>query len=200
MITEEQRAALAKLATVLPASFYLAGGTGLAAHLGHRRSLGLDLFSIDDPTPLIPALDRLAGVTVTSRAQGTLYLSVDQVPVSLIQYRYPMLAPTARVDELAVEVASIDDLASMKLSAIAGRGAARDFWDLHTLITILGRTLGEYLGAFGRKYPTHDAGHVLRSLAYFGDADAAPLPVGLTPERWAEIKRDFEAWAVVLIR
>jgi len=39
-----------------------------------------------------------------------------------------------------------------------------------------------------------DIGHVVRSLAYFGDADAAPLPTGLTTSHWAALKGDFEAW------
>ena len=47
----------------------------------------------------------------------------------------------------------IDDLACMKLSAIAGRGLARDFWDLHELIVASGRSLPEMLAAFRRKYP-----------------------------------------------
>lgn len=88
-------------------------------------------------------------------------------------------------------VASRADLTAMKLSAIAGRGAARAFWDLHELLGATGASLDEAMGLFARKYPGHDRGHVLRSLAYFGDADAAPLPTGLTPRRWAELKQWF---------
>jgi len=85
-------------------------------------------------------------------------------------------------------VASLDDLACMKLSIIAGRGAARDFWDLHTIVTRTARPLGEFLEAFKRKYPVEDIGHIVRSLVYFGDA-SGPLPAGLTSERWEELTR-----------
>ena len=87
-----------------------------------------------------------------------------------------------------------EDLACMKASAIAGRGAAKDFWDLDVLLEdgITGGDLEGLLAAFARKYPVEDVGHVVRSLAYFADADAAPLPTGLTPERWEEIKSAFE--------
>ena len=88
-------------------------------------------------------------------------------------------------------VASLDDLACMKLSAITGRGAARDFWDLHTIVTRTGRPLREFLDKFTRKYPGEDIGHIVRSLVYFGDP-SGPLPAGLTSERWEEIQRDFE--------
>jgi len=79
----------------------------------------------------------------------------------------------------------------MKLSAIAGRGAAKDFWDLEELLRhgVGGGSLPGMLALFERKYANEDLGHVIRSLAYFGDADAEPLPRGLTPERWAAIKQ-----------
>ena len=82
-------------------------------------------------------------------------------------------------------------LVCMKLSAIAGRGAAKDFWDLDGLLAAGAAhgSLAHALELFVRKYSTEDAGHVVRSLVYFGEADAAPLPLGLTPERWAEVKR-----------
>lgn len=193
-ITGAQRAALEKLAPVIRDDFYLVGGTAVAAHLAHRTSRDIDLFATRDPNDLRSQLDHLPGVEIKSRAPGTLHLRVDEIPVSLIEYRYPLLAPPSSITNLPVPVASIDDLACMKLSAIAGRGAARDFWDLHTIVTRTGRPLLDFLDAFRRKYPTEDLGHVLRSLVYFGDA-GDPLPEGLSPSQWKRIQRDFEAWA-----
>lgn len=81
----------------------------------------------------------------------------------------------------------------MKLAAISQRGAARDFWDLHTLLesgTAVG-DLGRALELYRQKFTTDDIGHVVRSLAYFGDADAEPLPRGLELDRWNAIKASF---------
>lgn len=192
-ITDKQRAVLKKLASVLGEGFYLVGGVAVAAHLAHRTSRDLDLFATSDPNDLRTQLDHLPGVEIESRAPGTLHLRVDEIPVSLIEYRYPLLATPSSIANLPVPVASIDDLACMKLSAIAGRGAARDFWDLHTIVTRTGRLLPDFLDAFRRKYPVEDIGHVLRSLVYFGDA-GDPLPKGLSPSQWAQIRRDFETW------
>ncbi len=197
-ITSAQRAALAKLAPLLQDGFYLAGGVAIAAHLSHRTSRDLDLFATRDPTPLQPDLDHLPGVTIEGRAPGTIHLKVDGIPVSLIEYRYRLLAPPEPRAELPVPVASIDDLACMKLSAIAGRGAARDFWDLHTIVTRTARPLREFLDAFQRKYPVEDIGHVVRSLVYFGDA-TGPLPTGISASHWDQIQRDFEAWVRALM-
>jgi hypothetical protein len=197
-ITSAQRSALAKLAPLLQDGFYLVGGTAIAAHFSHRTSRDLDLFATRDPTPLQADLDHLPGVAIKARAAGTIHLTVDGIAVSLIEYRYPLLNPPESCAGLPVPVASLDDLACMKLSAIAGRGAARDFWDLHTIVTRTGRSLREFLATFTRKYPVEDTGHVVRSLAYFGDA--GPLPAGLGAEHWNEIQRDFETWVRSLVR
>lgn len=116
-----QERVLERLARVLPESFYLAGGVAALAHLGHRSSRDLDLFSSDDPMELVTALEREPGSTIVNRAEGTLQLEVDGVPVSLLAYRYPLLSPPQRVPGWVVPIASLDDLASMKLSAIGGR-------------------------------------------------------------------------------
>ncbi len=190
-----QLAVLDKLAMTLAGRFYLVGGVAVAAHLGHRISHDLDFFTSDDPTQLQGDLEELPGVTVLSRSGKTLHLRVDGVPVSLINYRYRLLEPASPIADLPVPVAAISDLACMKLSAIANRGAARDFWDLHSLIVATNQPLEHYLEEFRRKYPVEDIGHVIRSLVYFGDAATEPLPIGLGIEHWSRICRDFELWA-----
>ena len=200
MISVAQREVLDKLARALPAGWYLAGGIAVAAHLQHRSSRDLDLFADTDPTPLQPTLEQIPGLVIESRSPGTLYVKIDGIPASLMQYRYPVLEPPARTPEVEMPVASLLDLGCMKLSAIASRGAARDFWDLHEIAGATSGGLAALVAAFERKYPVEDVGHVLRSLVYFGDADAAPLPPGLTKSQWQTIRADFEAWVPQLVR
>ena len=82
----------------------------------------------------------------------------------------------------------------MKLSAIGNRGAARDLWELHSIIGATGSSLAQLLAAFQNKFAAIDIGHIVRSLVYFGDADAEPLPDGLERDHWAVVKRDLERW------
>lgn len=70
----------------------------------------------------------------------------------------------------------------------------RLFWD----VTHTGHTLESLLEAYRRKYAQHDVGHVVRSLVYFGDAAAEPLPAGLSPGRWDDIQRDLRARVLAL--
>jgi hypothetical protein len=197
-ITEPQRRALARLGPFLDAETYLVGGVAVALTLEHRRSLDLDLF-----VPAEVEEDRLAErlaaaipeLRIVGRARGTLHCELEGVPISILAYRYPTLAPPATRDDVAVPVASADDLVCMKLSAIAGRGAAKDFWDLELLLEhgAASGTLAGALRLFERKYASEDVGHVVRSLAYFGDADAAPLPAGLDAKTWAGVKAKVAA-------
>jgi Nucleotidyl transferase AbiEii toxin, Type IV TA system len=202
-ITGAQLAALEKLAPALEPDTYLAGGVAIATAFGHRASLDLDLFVSRDFDPE-RLEERVAAaesdVRVTGRARGTLHLEVGTVPVSILSYRYPLLAPTERRLDIPVPIASLEDLACMKVSAIAGRGAAKDFWDLFVLLGhgVAGGTLESLLASYARKFPIEDIGHAIRSMAYFADADAAPLPLGLSPVFWAEIKRTFAAWVRAL--
>jgi hypothetical protein len=195
-ITEAQRSALERLAPALEPDTYLGGGVALATAYGHRMSLDLDLFVPRefDPERLEERLAvTLPDLRVTGRARGTLHFEIAGVPTSILSYRYPLLAPTETRTGLAVHVASPGDLACMKLSAIAGRGAAKDFWDLDVLLEhgVARGNLMVLLEQYARKFPVEDIGHVVRSLAYFGDADAAPLPLGLSAERWTSIKEAF---------
>ncbi|MBA3391104.1 MAG: nucleotidyl transferase AbiEii/AbiGii toxin family protein [Deltaproteobacteria bacterium] len=193
-ITPGQRSALAKLAPVVADVFYLAGGVAIAARLRHRQSRDLDLFSETDPIDRQASLEQLVGLVVLSRSRGTLHLKLDDVPVTLLQYPYRVLRAPETVADLPISLASVDDLVCMKLSAVAGRGLARDFWDLHELVAADGRPLAMFLDAFRQKYPVEDLGHVVRSLAYFGDAEAQPLPEGLALDHWKRIRASFEAW------
>lgn len=196
-ITDAQRIALATLAPSLDAETYLAGGVAIAIALHHRTSLDLDLFVPHDfdPDRLLERISAdVPAVRAVGRARGTLHLEVSGIPVSILSYRYPLLEPVQTNVAAPIPIAALEDLACMKLSAIAGRGAAKDFWDLHALLEagVACGSLGTALELFRRKFPVDDVGHVVRALAYFGDADAAPLPAGLTAAHWHALK---DAWS-----
>jgi hypothetical protein len=145
------------------------------------------------PEELVVPLSALGhSVRVLSHAQGTLHAEVLGVPVSVLRYGYALLKPPQTLAGFVLPLASADDLVCMKLSAIANRGARRDFWDLHALLENQGLSLEQALGLYQRKYPVEDIGHVVRSLVYFADADSEPMPAGLSAQQWRQIKAAFE--------
>ena len=194
-VTDAQLVALERLAPTLAQTAYLGGGVAIALRYGHRSSVDLDLFTPEDPIETsLHALERMPGVTITNRKPGTLYLMIDGIAASILEYDYPNLAPPERIEGVAVPLASIPDLVTMKLSAISQRGACRDFWDLHELMVREGITLDAALELQRKRYPQCDIGHVVRSLVYFADADASPRPVALSEGHWETIKSAFRSW------
>lgn len=204
-LAKEQRRALDRLKTVPGiARFYLAGGSAVATHLGHRRSLDLDLFS----TPGALDLDALAETlgaslpeaVILGRSDVSLRLRVGDVPVDLVRYPYPLL-DQPELGRATIPVAGLRDLAAMKLAAIARRGLRRDFWDLYALAQA-GLPLREVADAYTAKFGTKEADlyHALRSLTYFADAEKDPeLPRGLSARSWEAIKAFFRVEAPSLL-
>lgn len=173
--------------------FYLAGGTALALRLGHRRSADFDWFcaeAVGDVFRLARTLQEAAPLRVEATERGTLHARVFKVRVSFIEYRYPLLRPTTAWRDEGVNLASLEDLASMKLAAIAQRGSRKDFVDVFAL----GRhiSLARALRHFSKKYGTRDVGHVLYALTYFDDAEREPMPRMLRPWEWTDIKREIQ--------
>jgi Nucleotidyl transferase AbiEii toxin, Type IV TA system len=177
-------------------SFYLAGGTAVALHLGHRRSVDLDWF-IAEPLgdPLVLARDlQAAGLRFATErtARGTLHGRIHGVRVSFLEFRYPFLDPALAWSEMGCHLAALRDLACMKLSAIAQRGSKKDFIDLHALLGSGLRLFG-MLEDYREKFSVTDLGHLRYALAYFDDADKERLPKMLWPVRWREIRKEIQA-------
>ncbi|MGH2351198.1 MAG: nucleotidyl transferase AbiEii/AbiGii toxin family protein [Chloroflexota bacterium] len=177
--------------------FYLAGGTAVAIHLGHRRSVDLGWFcqeSIPDPLLLAQGI-REAGVPFrTGRVdRGTLDGVVAGVRVSLLEYRYPLLEATIPWDGFGCLLASLADLACMKLAAVAQRGAKKDFVDVYAL-GLRYRPLQGMLHLYTQKYSVSDIAHLLYGLTYFDDADRERMPRMLWRTNWSTIKQTIREW------
>jgi len=177
--------------------FYLAGGTALAIHLAHRISVDLGWFTqrpFADGMLLAQAI-RASNVDleIEQVSPGTLHGEIQGVRVTFLQYQYPMLQPVKIWDETNCPLASLEDLACMKLSALAQRGARKDFCDLYAL----GKkafSLQDMLGFYRKKFNIPDIGSVLYGLVYFDDAESERMPRMLWDVNWREIKNTILGW------
>lgn len=194
-----QRRALARLSALPVADeLFLAGGVAVAWHFDHRSSQDLDLFSRSGGFDLERASSALREsfgrrFRVVARTDVALHALVDGVDVDIVRYRYRSLSPS-RAFAFGIRVASVRDLAVMKLSAIATRGIRRDFWDLAVMLQSKRVTLASALDDYSVKYGVAEADryHVLRALTWFDDAERERvLPRGLTRARWEDLKRYF---------
>lgn len=184
----------------LLSAFYMAGGTALALHLGHRLSEDLDFFSgvPFDPFDLRQRLEQLGPFEVLDQRRGTLHGLFQGVRLSFLFYRYPLLFQPASF--LRCRVAVPRDIAPMKMDAIASRGSRKDFFDLYFIAREVAG-LEECLELYRRKYAGtgFNLYHVLKSLTYFADAEREKDPVLLRPVTWAQVKDYFEREAPRLL-
>lgn len=169
-----------------PAGFALAGGTSLALRLGHRLSVDLDFFTTSpfEPAALADQLG-LGPESITGQSQGTLQLRVNHVKIEFLRHAYPKLADDHIIQ--GVRMWSLEDVAAMKLNAIVNRGSKKDFYDIAALSDRF--PLPTMLAHYKAKYRPASILMVVRSLAWFADADAEPDPISLRDDSWPAIMK-----------
>ena len=165
----------------------LVGGTALALHLGHRKSVDLDLFGNFDPIVSYRKLLADAGYSVEGTENGTVQsLRVDNVKVDLVNYPYPWMDDA--LEEDGVRLADLKDIAAMKLSAVANRGRKKDFIDVARLLDVF--PLDQMLSFYKEKFSVSELSFPLRGLMYFDDAEEDPMPEMLDGNlTWENVKK-----------
>jgi predicted nucleotidyltransferase component of viral defense system len=201
ILSATQQSALAVLSQVTPLrSFYLAGGTALALHLGHRESVDFDFFqpASFDPQTLLATLPAPPPVRVLQAARNTLTVEFQRIKTSFFAYPHSLVKPLEPGPH-GFALASVADIAAMKLAAIAGRGARKDFVDIYFICREC-FPLREAFHNMQAKFTNqqYDLYHVLRSLTYFADAESEPMPKLRQPVDWSQIKNFLTAEAVRL--
>ena len=98
-------------------------------------------------------------------------------------------------------MASVADIAAMKLIALSQRGLRRDFLDLYTIARKSGM---EQIFLWGhKKFPQFDSYVALKALTFFQDADRDESGRGMVLNDsvpWSKIKAYFEKEAIRLSR
>lgn len=148
--------------------FALAGGTALSLHIGHRKSIDLDLFTTEEFNP--PQLEKYLQEKYAFKgdmlAGSSLKGEVNGIKLDFIRHGYPNVEP--RVQEDGIRLYSVKDIAAMKLSAIADNGTRlKDFIDVAYLSGYL--SLEEMLAAFKTKYPQTNPYRAVKGLTYYDD-------------------------------
>jgi hypothetical protein len=180
--------ALGRTQAVRP--FYLAGGTALALHLGHRYSFDFDWFTEEqfDPEALQKGLAGLPGFNIIRQTEGSLIVEIERIESSFFHVAHPLIRPVAPYK--GVSIASLQDVLCMKLAALWQRGAKRDYIDIYFGIR-KAVSLNELLDLMKEKYSAFAFSeyHCLRSLSYFDDVENEPMPQMREEVTWDEIKK-----------
>ncbi|MDP3987899.1 MAG: nucleotidyl transferase AbiEii/AbiGii toxin family protein [Candidatus Levybacteria bacterium] len=170
---------------------YLAGGTALALHLGHRISVDLDFFTpeVFDEKTLTAELKTLPEYKEAGTAWRTVWGSIGKTKFSLFYYKYPLIKKP--VNFKSIQILQKEDLAAMKIHALEDRGTKRDFFDLYFLAKEF--SVEQMLKFYNQKYGTLKEHFymILRSLNYFQDAEVDENPRMIKRVSWDKIKEFF---------
>lgn len=180
---------------------YLAGGTAVALHLGHRFSDDLDFFERHGMNlfAVRKNLSTLGSFSVTDQKEDTLVGAWKDVKFSLFNYPYKLLEKPFLFEK--IPVASLTDIALMKLDAISSRGTKRDFIDIFWIASHSGKNLLDYVRLMKKKYgQDYSIEHLIKSLSYFEDAEKDPPPRTIKKIIWEEVKSFFIYQASSLAR
>ncbi|MBQ6307259.1 MAG: nucleotidyl transferase AbiEii/AbiGii toxin family protein [Bacteroidales bacterium] len=184
--------------------FILVGGTSLALQLGHRLSVDLDLFTNTDfnEDSLRSYLEQNYQFQADFMERSTVKGEIDGVQIDCIAHCYPWLKPC--MQDNGWRLAQLEDIAAMKLNAIAGNGTRiKDFIDMAYLSSVF--SLEQMLGFYEQKYHSNTL-MPLKGLIFFDDinkdepvymADGKPLQWKRIEKRLLSMdkypKRIFEA-------
>jgi predicted nucleotidyltransferase component of viral defense system len=193
-ITDDMRLVLNEFSqSAIASSFYLAGGTALSLQIGHRLSVDLDFFSPSEDIPAIrPALENSLSklsATLADSSWGNLVYLAKNVRVGFYGYGFPLVAPLMETE--GVRMASIEDIALMKLDAMLSRAARKDFYDLYFICKNI--SLKQLFGKAVQKYPSvrDFETQATKRLVYFENAENESEPSLLDNVTWQAVKEFF---------
>lgn len=174
--------------------WYLAGGSALALQTGHRTSVDLDFFTTEavfEPTEVTGHFKDNKNWDITSDRPSTIYGKLFNAKISFIAY--PFFVPKQEfLSYGAVRILQPRDIAVMKVIAVSQRGRKRDFFDLYWCAHHI-EPLEKIMECLRVQYPSvaHDYHHILKSLAYFEDAESDPPLMLHFDADWEQVKKFF---------
>ncbi len=181
--------------------FRLVGGTSLSLQLGHRISVDIDLFTDADygaiDFGILESLLRERFEYVDNPTQGldtgggkSFFVGEDEKDNIKLDLYYcdPFVDPVVVGD--GIRMASLLDVAAMKLDVIGRGGRKKDFWDLHALLEL--NSLESLMQHYQKSYPySADVEAVVQGIRNINNADDDFDPLCLGGKEWQLIKLDL---------
>ena len=134
-ILSEKQLELLPLIAQFGREYYLAGGTAVALHIGHRRSIDFDLFkcsSLNHKKNLSRISDFGLQYDVTRRVADQMNVTVGDVKVTFLEYPFNVEAQI-RFENI-IRIPELIDLSAMKAYALGRRSKWKDYVDLYYIL------------------------------------------------------------------
>jgi Nucleotidyl transferase AbiEii toxin, Type IV TA system len=185
VLPTDTAAAWLALGPHLPRELYLAGGTGVAVHLGHRESRDLDFFSHSalDIAETKRRISTQGSFAVTNESGRALRGVFEKTKVEFFDASELTLLSKPLV-VAGLSVAGLPDLMAMKLKVLAERGEMRDYFDVKAIDEQGSISVEEGIELYMRRYSIDRSSeaipHLYRAMGDLSDVEVDELlPIGL---------------------
>jgi len=180
--------------------FRLVGGTALSLQLGHRQSIDIDLFSdVEYGSIDFSALEDFLQTAFaytdrfsdTHHGLGKSYVIGTEThsTINLDVYYTDAFIESPVVAE-GIRLASVAEIAAMKMDVVQRGGRKKDFWDIHELLDRY--SIAEMIDLHLKRYEyAHDKELIFKNLTDFSQADDDFEPICLRGKYWEFIKEDI---------
>ncbi len=175
-------------------NFFLVGGTCLSLRYGHRISVDLDLFSVNDfdKEEIIVAIKKVYP-QFTYRNDNNpvgVFGFIDNVKIDLVKHHYFKQIDTPVIEE-GIRMFGDRDIIAMKIFAILKRAQKKDFWDVAELLKHY--SVQDFIDCYNEKYPnTQLLIGIPHAISFFIDAEESDAPQSLKKQTWAGIKKSIQ--------
>lgn len=170
-ILDENQVKLLDLIHKFDAQFGLVGGTAIALHLGHRRSIDFDLFTLTNfDTEKVREIIRQDHVIQEILVDNPNELTVLVDGVKITFYKYPFKIDFNLSYNEVIKLPDLNTLGAMKAYALGKRAKWKDYVDLYfifktlSLVDISNKAKELFLGEFNEKL-------FREQLSFFEDVD-----------------------------
>jgi len=173
--------------------FYLVGGTALTIRYSHRFSYDFDFFLLPEKKifNFELLLNKIPIDKIIDLEKDTLIFQINEILFSFFKYEYPLLERPEYYKKFFINIASDEDIAAMKASAIIQRGDKKDFFDLYYLLNINKWDISDIINFCNKKYKKYfNPSIFFKALIYFEDADKQKIDE--IDKIWVNIKNYFK--------
>lgn len=161
--------------------FYLVGGTALALQLGHRVSVGIDLFTPEDLPPNLWLkvkrvfknfqINRIAN---TKEQLSIIIGNLKKVKIDFVSHKFPFIFKPRQFK--GIKIAQPAEIALMKAFTLSFRGTNKDYIDLYFLVMDKYITLQKIAELCEKKYAQEfNFNLFLQQLLYWQDLKREPI-------------------------
>ncbi len=113
--------------------YVLVGGSALALHICHRKSEDLDFFTYEDNfdfREILEYIKQFEKKEILNKSDNQIDLLLDGVKVTFLNAKWSFLKP---VDNNKFHLATLEQIAAMKVNVLFLRAKYRDYYDLYFL-------------------------------------------------------------------